>query len=152
MRIEELNWMDVEKYLLQDDRLMLVVGATEQHGYLSLATDNNIPLAMADAASQKTGILVAPPLNFGVSPYFTTYPGTISLRVSTFLDVIEDMIRSVYGYGFRRILVVNGHGGNAPASLRLAELGNELSGLQTVFYSWWQSHSVEQLGIKYHMK
>jgi creatinine amidohydrolase/Fe(II)-dependent formamide hydrolase-like protein len=77
MRIEELNWMDVEKYLLQDDRLMLVVGATEQHGYLSLATDNNIPLAMADAASQKTGILVAPPLNFGVSPYFTTYPGTI---------------------------------------------------------------------------
>jgi creatinine amidohydrolase len=152
MRMDDLNWMDVEKYLQQDDRLMLVVGATEQHGYLSLTTDCKIPQAMADAASQKTGVLVAPSLNFGVSPYFTTYPGTISLRVSTFLDVIEDVIRCLYGYGFRRILVVNGHGGNAPANLRLAELVNELEGLQVTFYSWWQSHSVEQLGIQHNMK
>ena len=81
MRIEDLNWMDVEKYLESEDRLMLVTGATEQHGYLSLLTDIKIPLALADAASQATGVLVAPPLNFGASPYFLAYPGTLSLRI-----------------------------------------------------------------------
>jgi creatinine amidohydrolase len=68
MRIEDLNWMDVENYLKHDDRLILVIGACEQHGYLSLLTDIRIPLALADAASQQTGVLVAPPLNFGSSP------------------------------------------------------------------------------------
>jgi creatinine amidohydrolase len=45
MRLEDLNWMDVEKYLAQDDRLILVLGACEQHAYLSLLTDIKIPLA-----------------------------------------------------------------------------------------------------------
>ncbi len=60
MRSEELNWFDVENYLQQDDRLMLVLGACEQHAYLSLTTDVRIPLALADAAAGKTGVLVAP--------------------------------------------------------------------------------------------
>src|SRR5574338_100571 len=103
MRLEDLTWMDVEKYLEQDDRLMLLTGATEQHAYLSLLTDVKIPQALADAASQRTGVLVAPPLNFGVSPYFLAYPGTLSLRVSTFTAVLEDVVRSAAGQGFRRM-------------------------------------------------
>ena len=114
MRLEDLNWMDVEKYLEHEDRLMLVTGATEQHAYLSLLTDIKVPLALADAASQATGILVAPPLNFGISTYFLAYPGTLSLRSSTLSAAVEDIVRSAYGHGFRRILVINGHGGNAP--------------------------------------
>ena len=82
MRYEELNWMDVEKYLENDDRLILVLGSTEQHGYLSLATDVKIPMAVADVVSQRTGVLVAPPLNYGITPYFVTYAGTISVRAS----------------------------------------------------------------------
>ena len=70
MRFEDMNWMDVESYLKQDQRVMLVTGACEQHGYLSLTTDVRIPLALADAASQQTGVLVAPPVSFGLSPYF----------------------------------------------------------------------------------
>ena len=50
MRLEDLNWMDVEQYLKTDDRLLVVLGACEQHGYLSLLTDIKIPLALADAA------------------------------------------------------------------------------------------------------
>lgn len=110
MRIEELNWFDVESYLKQDDRLILVLGACEQHGYLSLLTDVKIPLALADAASEQTGVLIAPPQNFGSSPYFLHYPGTFSLRVSTLIDLVEDLVRSAYGHGFRRILILNGHG------------------------------------------
>jgi creatinine amidohydrolase len=152
MRIEDLNWMDVENYLKTEDRLILVLGACEQHGYLSLMTDTKIPLALADAASTQTGVLVAPALNFGVSPYFLTYPGTLSLRASTLLDLVEDLVRSAYGQGFRRLLVLNGHGGNDAARMRLVELGNQLPGLQLAWYAWWQSHSVENLAIKYDLK
>jgi len=152
MRIEDLNWMDVEEYLKHDDRLMLVIGACEQHGYLSLLSDVKIPLALADAASKRTGILVAPPLNFGASPYFLAYPGTISLRLGTLLDAVEDIVRSAYGQGFRRILVLNGHGGNNGAKIRLTELANELAGLQVQWYAWWMAHSVEEVAIRHDIK
>jgi creatinine amidohydrolase len=152
MRIEDLNWMDVEAYLKHEDRLIFVLGACEQHGYLSLLTDALIPLALADAASQQTGVLVAPPVNFGVSPYFLAYPGTLSLRASTMLDVVEDLVRSVYASGIRRILVLNGHGGNDPARGRLVELANSLPGLKIAWYAWWQSNSVLDLAIRRQLK
>jgi creatinine amidohydrolase len=152
MRIEDLNWMDVEAYLKNEDRLMLVLGATEQHGYLSLYTDIRVPMALADAASQQTGVLVAPPLNFGCSPYFLAYPGTFSLRASTLMDVVEDLVRSAVQTGFRRILVLNGHGGNSPARARLREVVNSLPEIQLSWYDWWTSHSVEEVALKHGLK
>ncbi len=130
MRLEDLNWMDVEKYLQHEDRLMLIFGATEQHGYLSLLTDVKVPLALADSASKASGVLVAPPLNFGVSPYFLSYPGTLSLKVSTLIAAAEDIVRSAYGHGFRRILILNGHGGNSPARNHLHQVNNDLPDLK----------------------
>ena len=149
MRTEDLSWMDVENYLKHEDRLILVLGACEQHGYLSLLTDVKIPVALADAASKQTGVLVAPPLNFGVSPYFLTYPGTLSLRASTLLDLVEDLVRSAYGQGFRRILVLNGHGGNDAARARLVELANQLPDLQLEWYAWWQSEGVKEMARRH---
>lgn len=152
MRLEDLNWMDVENYLKTDDRLMLIVGACEEHGYLSLLTDIKIPQALADAASEQTGVLVAPPLNFGISPYFAQYPGTISLRVQTFLAVIEDIVRWVYKQGFKRLMFVNGHGGNSPANALLHELVNDLPGLQADWYSWWVAPSVTAVAERFGLK
>lgn len=143
MRLEDLNWMDVEQYLKTDDRLLVVLGACEQHGYLSLLTDIKIPLALADAASRATGVPVAPSLNFGVSPDFASYPGSISLRVQTFLSVVEDLTRSVHAQGFKRLLFVNGHGGNTPATTLLRELVNALPGLQADWYAWWLAPAVK---------
>lgn len=152
MRFEELNWMDVEEYLRHDDRLILVIGATEQHGYLSLLTDVKIPLALADAASQASGVLVAPPLNFGVSPYFLAYPGTLSLRAATLAAVMEDLTRSLYQTGFRRLLILNGHGGNQAAEAALTETLNSLPGLRASWYEWWNSHSVEAIALNHALK
>ncbi len=152
MRFEELNWMDVENYLKKEDRLMLVIGACEQHGYLSLLTDVRIPLALADAASQQAGVLIAPTVNFGCSAYFMKYPGTISLRASTLLDLVEDILRSVYSYGFRRILILNGHGGNEAARARLSELANALPGIHLRWYAWWQAPSVQDVAAKHGLR
>ena len=152
MRFEDLNWMDVERYLEQDDRLILILGACEQHGYLSLLTDIKIPLALADSASNQTGVLVAPPLNFGVSPYFLDYPGTLSLGVNTMISAVEDIVRSAYGQGFRRILVLNGHGGNSVTRNHLNEVNNDLPDLKMNWYDWWTSHSIEVIAQKNNIK
>ena len=152
MRFEELNWMDVENYLKQDNRLIFVTGACEQHGYLSLMTDVKIPMALADSASMKTGVIVAPAINFGSSPYFQKYPGTLSLRTTTLLDLVEDIVRSAYGQGFRRMLFLNGHGGNEGVRGRLYELLNQLEGLKIHWYSWWQSESVKRIAEKHELK
>lgn len=152
MRFEDLSWFDVERYLQNDNRLILVLGACEQHGYLSLLANSKIPLALADAASQKTGVLVAPVVNFGISPYFMDYPGTLSLRVSTFLDLVEDLVRSAHHQGFHRILLLNGHGGNDAARARLYEVANTLSQLHLSWYAWWQARSVEAVAIKHDLR
>jgi len=152
MRLEEMNWMDVEEYLKRDDRIIVIIGACEQHGYLSLLTDAKIPQALADAATQQTGVLIAPPLNFGISPYFSEYPGTISLQTHTLLHVVEDIIHSLYHSGFRRILFLNGHGGNQPAMQMIIEVINQYPDLKTAWYTWWTSNSAETVARKYEMK
>jgi creatinine amidohydrolase len=152
MRLAESNWMEIEAYLKKDNRLILVLGSTEQHGYLSVSSDVKIPLSLADAASQQTGVLVAPPLSFGVSPHFLAYPGTISLRVETLANVVEDIVRSVYRQGFKRLLILNGHGGNVAAYYRINELVNELKDLKLAWYSWWQSPEVRSFADGHNLK
>ena len=152
MRFEDLNWFDIEVYLRREDRLIIVLGACEQHAYLSLLSDVKIPLALADAASQASGVLVAPPLNFGSSPYFLAYPGTLSLRISTLLDLVEDLARSAYRQGFRRLLFLNGHGGNDPARSRLYEVATQLPELKLAWYAWWTANSVQAVALKHGLK
>jgi creatinine amidohydrolase len=152
MRLEDLNWMDVESYLQHEDRLMLVLGACEQHGYLSLTTDVRIPLALADAASERTGVLVAPPVPFGLSTYFSSYPGTISLRTQTYLLLIEDILRELQRQGFRKVLVLNGHGGNFPAMAVLEELMTSLPGLRLGWYSWFEASRVQAAAEKHGLR
>ncbi len=149
MRFEDLNWFDVENYLKKENRIIFVLGSCEQHGYLSLACDVKIPLALADAASQQTGVLIAPTVNYGCAPYFLDYPGTLSIKATTLFAITEDLIRSAYRQGFCRFLFMNGHGGNNGATVHIHEIINELPGVQVQWYSWWQSNSVLSIAQKY---
>lgn len=151
MHFKDLNWMQIDNYLKQDDRAMLVLGSCEQHGYLSLMTDANMPMALAEKAAEQSGVLVAPPLNFGCSPFFLDYPGTISLRLQTFLVVVEDILRSLYEAGFRRVLILNGHSGNTPVQTHLVELVNQLTDLKLRWYAWWTTVTVAQIAKQYQL-
>ena len=114
--LEELGWPDVVEYLRHDDRLILVVGSTEQHGrHLTFATDVWQPWEIARRVSDQTGVLVAPPVNYGMSLHHLGFPGSLSLRPQTLSSIIADLLESAYGHGFRRILILNGHGGNVAA-------------------------------------
>ena len=149
MQFQNHNWMQMEAYLKNDQRVILVLGACEQHGYLSLLTDVRIPIELAKAASHASGVIIAPALNFGCSPYFLDYPGTISLRLHTYLDVVEDIIRALYDTGFRQILILNGHGGNTPVKTHLVEVLNELTDLEIRWYAWWTTQTVAEIARKH---
>src|ERR1700761_8153200 len=114
MRIAEMNWMMVEEYLRHDDRCVLPLGSTEQHAFLSLSVDSILAEKLAVEAADPLGVPVFPVLAYGITPYFRAFPGTISLRVQTYISIVRDVLDSIYDHGFKRILIVNGHGGNVP--------------------------------------
>ena len=111
MRIRDLNWMQLETYLTKDDRIILPVGSTEQHAYLSLETDNILAERASVEAAEPLGVPVLPVAPYGVTG-FTAYPGSPTLSTSTLLAVLSDVVDSLLGQGFARVLIVNGHGGN----------------------------------------
>src|SRR3954453_15883863 len=114
VRVRELNWMQLEAYLRDDDRIVLPVGSTEQHAYLSLETENILAERAAVEAAEPLGVPVLPVLPYGVNG-FTAYPGSPTLRDSTLVALLSDVAESVLGRGFAGILIVNGHGGNSGA-------------------------------------
>ena len=139
MRITDMNWMQVEDYLKHDDRAILPLGSTEQHAYLSLSVDSILSEKVALDAAEPLGIPVFPVQAYGVTPYFLAYPGSVSLRVETYVRLVRDILDSLSHSGFRRILIVNGHGGNAPADSLATEWMADNPGTQIKFHNWWNS-------------
>ena len=139
MRIAEMNWMQVEAYLEHDDRCVLPIGSTEQHAYLSLSVDAILAERVAIDAAAPLGIPVFPRMNYGLSPYFGAYPGTVTLRVETLLGVVRDLLDSLQRSGFRRILIVNGHGGNNPVGAMALEWMAANGAARIKFHNWWMA-------------
>ena len=139
MRIQDMNWMQVEAYLRRDDRCVLPLGSTEQHAYLSLCTDNLLAERMAHDAAEPLGIPVFPVLNYGITPSFRAYPGTISLRTQTYLHILRDLLDGLAEQGFRRVLIVNGHGGNSAAQGFVGEWMADHAQVKVKFHNWWNA-------------
>lgn len=139
--IASLNWMQVEAYLRTDDRAVVPLGSTEQHAYLSLEVDRILAEKMARDAAEPLGVPVFPVMPYGCAPYFGAYPGSVSLRVSTLIAVFEDLFDSLARAGFRRVVVVNGHGGNAPVGALAQEwmLTHAHTGMRIKFHDWWRA-------------
>jgi len=110
IHLEKCAWPEVETYLQQDDRIILPVGSTEQHGrFAPLGTDTYVAKALAEDAGQRCGVLVAPPLWTGWSPHHLVRPGTISIRAEVLIELLFDVIQSLAEHGFAHFVVVNGH-------------------------------------------
>jgi creatinine amidohydrolase len=137
MRIEDCNWMQVEQYLEQDDRIVVPLGSVEQHAYLSLGVDRILSQRVSDEAAEPLGVLVMPSLPYGLTPYFAAYPGSPTLRVETYGALLTDLLDSLAYQGFRRFLFVNGHGGNDPGRAAVDAWDAAHSGCSTLWHNWW---------------
>jgi creatinine amidohydrolase len=139
VRITDMNWMQVEEYLRHDDRAVLPLGSTEQHSHLRLTVDCILPERVAADAAEPLGVPVFPVVPYGVTPYFREFPGSISLRVETHLRVVGDILDGMAHSGFRRILIVNGHGGNNAVQQFALEWAADHPGCRVLFHNWWNA-------------
>ena len=139
MKISEMNWSQVESYLAKDDRAVLPTGSTEQHAQLSLSVDSILSQRVSEDAAAPIGVPVFPAVSYGLTPYFMAFPGTVTLKVETFIKVIGDILDSLAAHGFRRIVIVNGHGGNAPAQSLAAEWMAARPAVQVKFHNWYNA-------------
>jgi creatinine amidohydrolase len=139
MKISDMNWMQVEENLRKDGRAVVPVGSTEQHGYLRLTVDAILSERVSVEAAEPLGVPVFPVLNYGITPYFRRYPGSISLRLDTYQRIIVDILDSLAGTGFTRVMFVNGHGGNSPGGSILQEWMNEHPGITVKWHNWWNA-------------
>jgi creatinine amidohydrolase len=139
MNIRDMNWMQVEAYLQGDDRCVLPLGSTEQHGYMSLCVDQILAERVAQEAAAPLGVPVFPALPYGLAPYFQAYPGSMTLRVDTYVRVVRELLDGIRRAGFRRVLIVNGHGGNQPAAALAIEYGMDHPEMRLKFHNWWSA-------------
>lgn len=120
--------------------ILVPVGAVEQHGdHLPVDTDARLAFSVTQKAAQRTqkaNVLVAPLIPYGFSPHHINHHGTASLRLATYLSIIEDITRSFLETGFERVVFVNGHGGNSsPLKAKIAELVTD--GLAVAGVDYW---------------
>ncbi len=139
MRISDMDWRMVEDWTRIDDRGVLPLGSTEQHGGLSLMVDTILSEKVAVEAAAPLNIPVYPAIPFGIAPYFQAFPGSVTIRVATYVELVRDVLDSMKRSGFRRILIVNGHGGNQPAAALAQEWMMDNPDCRVRFHDWWKA-------------
>ncbi|HHY51206.1 MAG TPA: creatininase family protein [Alphaproteobacteria bacterium] len=115
--------------------ICLPLGSVEQHGHhLPVGTDTMLAQAVVlKAAEELEDVLVLPPPWYGFSAHHMRFAGSVTLRAETLMALCEDIVGSVVRHGFRRILIVNGHGGNAGIiDVLAATLGHRHYGLARI--------------------
>lgn len=114
------TWPEVEAYLSRSQGIILPIGSTEQHGPTGLiGTDAICAEAVAKGVGEATQALVGPTINVGMALHHTAFPGSLSLRPSTLIALVQDYLKPLVRYGFTRFFFINGHGGNV-ATLKAA--------------------------------
>ncbi|MGX1100331.1 creatininase family protein [Amorphus sp. MBR-141] len=122
--------------------VFLSIAAVEQHGpHLPLATDAMIGERLLGELDRRIGsdVLILPQLAVGASAHHLDYPGTLSLRHATLQSCVIDIAESVFGHGFRNLVIFNSHAGNqALGGVVLEQLGAAHLDRRIVLASWWK--------------
>lgn len=146
------TWLEVEAYLEHSTGIIIPVGSTEQHGPNGLiGTDAICPEKIAHGIAEQSGILVAPTLNYGMSQHHMAFAGTATLRPSTLVQLVVDIVESFSKHGFSHLYFLNGHGGNiAPITTAFSEIyaSNNDKPPRLHLGNWWLNDRVTDLAAR----
>ena len=140
-RYELLTWPEINEAVALNKVVVLPVGAIEQHGHhLPLDTDVKLASSVAYEAGRRSpqDMLVLPPVPYGYTHHVQDFPGTVNIEPSVFIKYLLNITTSVAYHGFKRIVILNGHGSNH----HLVEQAGRQTIMQTdalcATLSWWQ--------------
>lgn len=152
MILHHSTWQEVDAYLKNSSAIIIPIGSTEQHGPNGLiGTDAICPETIARGVSEKINALIAPTISIGMAQHHLGFAGSITLRPSTLIAVISDVVNSLARHGFDRFYFLNGHGGNiATVTAAFSELYGQSSfnkepnkhPLRMRLQNWWHSREV----------
>jgi len=157
MLLAKSTWPEIEAFLQRGKTVVVPIGSNEQHGPTGLlGTDWMCPEIIAHEAQKgRDDLLVAPTFNIGMAQHHLGFPGTITLRPTTFIAAIGDWCRSLGAHGFERIYFLNGHGGNVHTiEAAFSELYAEASfagrrrGFACKLKNWWDLSGVNSLAMR----
>lgn len=137
MRLEYSSWAQVREYFKENDMVLIPVGSTENHGsHMGMGTDFIVPNHLVDLIGKHVNILSIPAVPFGMADHHMGFDGTLSIGLDGLHMVLSRIAEQLYGYGARRFIFLNGHGGNDPA---INQVGLEIyqkGGLSAIL-DWW---------------
>jgi creatinine amidohydrolase len=109
IKLEKLSWVEAEKILNKDTVLLIPLGArTKEHGpHLPLNTDWIMAEYLAERVSKEVEVILMPTIQYGYYPSFLEYPGSVSIKLETFKELIKDICISMNGYGVEKIYILN---------------------------------------------
>ena len=138
MRLSKITWPTAERYFKENDMVILPIGSTECHGrHMPLGTDTLIPDKILDLIEEKNdNILIAPMIPYGACQSLADYPGTINIDSDVLYQYVYQIVDGLYKHGARKILVLNGHGGNIKTIERIG-LEFDKKGAMVVMLNWW---------------
>lgn len=134
-QLNTLSWADVDAMDRDHLAYVLPVGSTEQHGrHLSVGTDDLILQTSLDALEGhlqvRNNFLRMPALHYGNSFEHLDFPGTLTLKTSTIIAIVEDLLECMKRHGIRYLIIVNSHGGNASIFQAMAQEWEQRFGIR----------------------
>ncbi len=159
MRLQLCSWQEVESYLTRSTGIMIPIGSTEQHGPTGfIGTDALCPELVAHGIGERHDIMIAPTLSIGMAQHHLGFAGSVTLRPTTLIAVVCDVIASLSKHGFDRFFFLNGHGGNIAtlqaafseiyAARSLAIEARNDRGLHCTLHNWWDGAAVKAISAK----
>ena len=156
MLLQLSTWQEVEAYLQKSRGIVIPVGSTEQHGPNGfIGTDALCPEILARGLSQEDDVMVAPTLSIGMAQHHLGFAGSMTLRPTTLIAVVVDVVNSLARHGFDSIYFLNGHGGNIAtltaafseiyAESSLGRAGANRPALRCYLKNWWDAEGVKAL-------
>jgi len=143
MYLERMNYKEVEEYLKKDDLVVIPVGSIENHGlHMPLGTDTLIPNKIIELMEEKLNlkginkVIVAPTINYGSTDDLSGFPGTITLGIDGLKNLLLSICNQFYKFGFRRFVILNGHGGNCK-SIDSVGISMFKKGCWLACLNWW---------------
>lgn len=147
IRYEKLTWPEINDAIEQNQVCVVPCGAVEQHGpHLPLDVDVVCPGGIAHGAARLIAdkVLVLPTLCYGYTGHVMDFPGTINTHYTHFIDQVLDVVKSLAYHGFKKIVLLNGHGSNWPNLDLAARRANLETDAECIPVCWWNLLTVDK--------
>jgi creatinine amidohydrolase len=135
-RLDEMSWKEAEEAFQRSDTVIMPVGTLHAHGPTPIGIDASSVEALADRVAKKTGLMTLPLLSYGENDKMREYPGTIAISQNVMEAFYTDICRSLHRNGIRKVIFLNGHGGNRETLIRAGRNVREL-GMLVAILEWW---------------